>query len=1115
MYENIFRLKFSCRGNMLNINSKVMKQTIQKLIRNMIKMKFMCLVITLTCTNLNAEVWSQAKKIDLQLGDVNLETLFDQVQKRTNLRFIFNHEDVRGYTVNANLKGKTVTEILDVALAGKPLKYECLAGHIVISPKEVTQDQKPQTVILKGTVLDKNKEPLPGVTVLLKGTTVGVATDGNGEFEFPAPKSNNVVLVFSFVGMKTTEFKVVKGKPIVVTMEEDVNAMDEVVVNGIYTAAKNSYTGSVTTISQEDILQISQTNLFKALTTLVPGMRIIENNEQGSNPNNIPELLIRGTTSVATSGELGLNTPLIIVDGVETSMERLYDMDIFEIERVDVLKDASATAIYGDRAANGVIVVERKKVTDSKLRLRYNFVPDIQFADVSSFDLCDPAQKLELERRWGLYDDKTGLAEKDYYEKMERISRGVNTDWKSIPLRNSWSHSHSLTATGRGGGLDYSVSLRYSNKFGVMRGDYRRNYGVAFYFSYHWRDKLTVSYRSDFYKTDTKDSPYGSFSQWVGMNPYDSPYDEYGELIPRLSFNAANPMYNATTGSFFTSKMKSFLNSVSVRWDILKGFFVTATANLGIDDYRMDDYISALHTSSLDNANITQRGMYTIEGNEGWNWSAQGNITYTHAFDEEGTVLTTNLGGNLKQRNIDTWGMQGEGFLKPNMNYISFAQQYLSNSKPSGGNVYSASVSAFGNLNFIWKNRYYFDASYRTSANSALGDNERWRPYWSFGIGWNMHNEEFIKKLGWVSSLRLRGSVGYVGSGNFDGNLTNVIYTYAANYITGLSAIPSSMGNPDLKAQRTLSWNTGLTLELMDSRFEVNFDWYKQISKDLLLPIGVPVSTGASTVQANLGESENYGYELALSALIIKNQEYLWRVSANTHHTINKLTKISNALVKQNSLNMKEGGIAPKVQFEEGESTTAIFAVPSLGINPANGEEIFIRRDGTLTNSYHVEDKVSMGDKTPKLEGSLYTAFAYRNLSISLAFDYTLGGYIYNSTRAAKVENINIYKNVDVRAFTDRWVKPGDVVAYPIAHRDQQKQSMHTSRFVEKRNEIHLGSLNISYNLPVNWVKKIGLKRLAVGVGFTDLFRISTVKFERGTSYPYMHAYNFMISPTF
>ena len=1053
----------------------------------------------------------------LNVEQVSLQEVFKMLTKQTGCEFVYSNNELnvlRKVTLNA--EHVALNDVLASVLKGSGLWYRMEDKVVVISPKISQPVEEQKSVVIKGTVLDKNREPLPGVTVLLKGTTVGVATDSKGDFSFPVPQTeNNIVLVFSFVGMESQEVKVVKGKPVVVVMKESSNDMDEVVVNGIYTAAKNSYTGSVTSISQEDILQVSQTNLFKALTTLVPGMRIIENNEQGSNPNNIPELLIRGTTSVATNGELGLNTPLIIVDGVETSLQQLYDMDIFEIERVDVLKDASATAIYGDRAANGVIVVERKKVKDSKLRLRYNFVPDIQFADVSSFDLCDPAEKLELEKRWGVYEDVTGKLQQEYYRKLEQINRGVNTDWKSIPLRNSWSHSHSLTATGRGGGLDYSVTLRYSNKFGVMKGDYRRNYGIGFYFSYHWKDKITASFRSDFYKTDTKNSPYGSFSQWVGMNPYDSPYDEYGELIPKLSFDMPNPMYNATTGSFFKSRMKQFANTLSLRWDILKGFFVTATGNLSIDDSRMDDYVSSLHTSSLDKASPSQRGLYSLDGSEGWNWSAQANVTYSHAFDERGTILTLNVGGNLRQRSTDTWAMVGEGFLKPNMNYISFAQKYLEGSKPTGGNIYASSVSAFGNLNFIWRNRYYMDASYRSSANSALGDNERWRPYWSFGIGWNLHNENFLKDLGWVSLFRLRGSVGYVGSGNFDGNLTNVIYTYAGNYVTGLGALPGLLGNPNLKAQRTLSINAGLTLEALNDRFEVTFDWYKQITKDCLMPIGIPVSTGASQVQANLGEQENYGYELAISGLIIKTQDWLWRLSANTHHTINKLTKISNSLMKQNVENMQAEGMAPKVQFVEGESTTSIFAVPSWGINPANGEEIFVRPDGNITNVYHVEDKVALGDKTPKLEGSIYTALAYRGLSVSMSFDYTVGGYIYNETRAAKVENINIYRNVDRRAFTERWVKPGDVVPYPIGRLEQQKRAVHSSRFVEKRNELHMSSLNISYDLPPRWVRKIGLKRLAVGVGFNDIFRLSTVKFERGTSYPYMHSYNFMISPTF
>ena len=239
----------------------------------------------------------------------------------------------------------------------------------------------------------------------------------------------------------------------------------------------------------------------------------------------------------------------------------------------------------------------------------------------------------------------------------------------------------------------------------------------------------------------------------------------------------------------------------------------------------------------------------------------------------------------------------------------------------------------------------------------------------------------------------------------------------------------------------------------------------------------------------------------------------MWRITWNTKHTVNRLTKISNSLKKQNEEAMNEKGLVPAVQFQEGESQSVIYAVKSWGINPATGEEIFVKKDGSITNIYDVKDKVPLGDKTPKLEGSFYTILSWTNISVNAVLTYTLGGWIYNSSRATKVENIDPTQNVDVRAFTERWVKPGDVVAYPKG--DLNNQSVHSSRFVEKRNEIYLSAVNFSYALPVKWVKKLGMKRLALGIGISDILRLSTVRYERGTSYPYMRGFNFMISPTF
>lgn len=1056
------------------------------------------------------------KIISINLKEVSVLQALHEINRLSGNQVTFMEAVVKNEKKKITLSRKNVLvlEVVKACLEGTGLTCtQRENGKIFVSQQQVVKEK---SRIVKGSVLDHNQEPLPGVTVVIKGTATGVATDVNGTFEIvvPAISTSTTVLVFSCIGMKNVEVEVKNDKPVNVTMEEAVNEVEEVVVNGIYTAAKNSYTGSASSVKSEDILAVSQTNVLKALSTLVPGLRIIENNEQGSNPNHIPEIIIRGATSISTEGEYGLNAPLIIVDGVETSLQMLYDMDIFEIDRVDVLKDASATAIYGDKAANGVIVVTRKRVEDSKLKARYNFIPNFGLPDVSSYNLCNAAEKLELERLWGKYEDPQGEKELTYNERLKRVTSGVNTDWKSIPLRNSWSQSHSVAVTGRGGGLDYSINAYYGDTHGVMKGDYRRNYGLSFYFSYNYKGKMTLTFNSDIRKTDSKDSPYGSFSDWVVLNPYDSPYDENGELIPLLSYDMANPMYNATTGSFSTSKSKSIGNNLTCRWNIAKNLIFNLSGNLSLNDSRGDTYLSSKHTSSLVSVQAkAKRGTYTVNGAEGTSWALQGSLSYSLPFDEQGTILTLNGGGKLDQRDSESFYFTAIGFLKPTMSDINFANAYDSG-KPGGVNSYSASVALFGNMNFIFKNRYFVDASFRTSASSYLGSNNQWSPYWSLGFGWNVHNESFVKNgLSWITTLRLRASTGFVGSGNFSGNMAQTIYTYSENYITGLGAVPSQLGNPDLKAQRTLSMNGGCSLDILDGLLQVNMDFYRQKTKDALVPIGLPLSSGAETVQANLGETLNWGYELSVSARLVKTKDWQWRLTVNTHHTENKLLKISNALDQKNKENMQDKGIIPKVQYRENESMDAIYAVRSLGINPADGYEIFLTKDGVPTYTYNVEDMVALGDTKPWFEGSSTTSIVWKNISVGAAFSYTFGGYIYNSTRAAKVENIDVTKNVDRRAYTERWQKPGDVVAYRRAYTGSS--SVKTERYVEKKNEVYLSSLSISYTVPQSLVRKIGLKRLSLGVTFGDVLRLSTVRYERGTSYPYMRSFNLRINPTF
>lgn len=1081
-------------------------------------MKMLCLFMVLGMSTVSARTYSQVR-LSMSLKNATLAQVFKEISKASGYEFIYSSNELKECEqVNVDVWDEKLESILASCLQGTKLWYVIEDNIIVISPKvDRPDDPELKGIKVKGTVKSEKGETLPGVNVVIKGTTIGVTTNEKGIFEITLPDRKDIVLCFSFMGLEPQEVSVKGNQTINVLMKEQINAMDEVVVNGLFTQSKNSYTGSVSTVTGEDILKISQTNLFQALSMLTPGLRIVENNEQGSNPNNIPEIIIRGTTSIASQGELGLNRPLIMLDGVEITMEQLYDIDIFEIDRVDVLKDASATAMYGDKAANGVIVVQRKRVRDSKLRLRYNFVPTVQFPDVSSFNMCNAEQKLELERLYGLYDKSDGSGEVDYNERLKRVHSGINTDWMSKPLRNSWSFNHSLNMSGRGGGMDYSVALRYGDTRGVMKGDYRQNYGVNFYFNYLIAQKLNVNFRSDWTRTDAKDSPYGSFSDFSILNPYDVPKDEDGEWNKTLSYGYRNPLYDATTGSFSKRMSKSFSNTISLRWDVVKNLYATGSFNYALNDGQSDIFKSPTSSSWALTEEASQKGSYSISSNQGNNWSINYALNYSKFFGKEQTsVLSLHAGGTTTKNKSYSYSFMGIGFLKPEFDDLSFSISYKDEDRPNGSESVSTSVGWYANLNFIYDNRYFVDGSFRTSGASTYGTDHLYSPYWSVGLGWNAQNEDFLKNT-IVNLLRFRGSLGYVGSGNFGGVKPVTIYKYSPDnvYYSGMGANPISMGNNQLKSQRTMSWNGGVNLEILEGRLGINLDYYKQVSKDLLLSISLPPSSGIASVTDNLGESENWGVEWSVSAQVIKKQDMYWRISVNGHHTENKIKKITDALKRQNKENQEASidQVAPKIQLEEGESSDAIYAVRSLGIDPASGKEIFIKKNGDYTFDYDPQDKVAMGTTVPTMEGSLTTSFAWRNFSVNAAFSYTWGGWVYNSTRASKVENIEPKRNVDVRAFTERWHKAGDLVSY--AGYKNSNSYVHTERFVEKKNELYLSSLGFNYDMNPKWVQKIGLKKLMLGVTFTDVCRLSTVKYERGTTYPYMRGFNFTVSPTF
>ena len=990
----------------------------------------------------------------------------------------------------------------------------------------VVNDGKVKSNSISGVVYSADdNEPLIGAQVRIVGANVVTITDVNGRFSFKSVELKKQKLQVSYIGMETQT--VTAGHEMKVVLKRDSKTLSDVVVNGYFTRKKQTFTGAAKTVTSDEIMKVAPNNILQTLATLDPSLNIAQNNAAGSNPNAVPDLVIRSTTSLSTSNEVGLNAPLIVIDGVEQSLQALYDMDINDIERVDILKDASATALYGENAANGVIVIERKRVSQSPVRIRYTVTPQLSFADLSSYDYCNAAQKLELEKRAGLYKSETGKLDESYFEKLALVTSGIDTDWKSKPVRNSFSHNHSLSISGRGSGLDYNVNANYQNTQGVMKDDGRTRYGMNVYLSYTAINNLVITLRASHDQLNTNSSKYGSFSSYLECNPYDSPYDQYGNLRSELSYEMNNPLYEASLSSFDKSQSRTQQVSLDVRYNIKPNFFITAQGSYNTSRGTSDVFRSPDSHDFKNVTNISQKGKYTLGNTGSDQWAAKLVGNYIHNFDNDGTMLTLNLGGEIKRSKSTSSTLVATGFLSDEQNDIAYATTYPDGGKPSGSEDLSASLGGFLAANFMWKNRYVLDGSYRVSGSSKFGSDHRYAPFWSVGAGWNIHNEEFAKKLGWINTLRLRGSYGYTGSVKFSSYQAVTTYKYNSDYLsyTGVGAIPMGMANPDLKWQTTKKLNVGITSSLFGDRLNVNFDVYNEKTTDMLIDRSLPPSSGTTSVKANLGSQTSNGIEFSLWGKIIKTRDWEWSLSVNGLHSKTTINNISDAMKRMNEQNASgftssDGSTniassSPLFQYREGESPSAIYAVRSAGIDPATGNEIFIKKDGSYTYKYDSKDQVSCGDTNPTLQGSISSMLQYKNFSLTASFSYRFGGEMYNSTRALKVENINPRKNCDVRAFTDRWTNVGDVKPYIDIAKATGNTSVYTDRFVEKDDELWLSSLYLQYNVPMTFLKKLHIQKMYLGIGTEDLFRITSAKYERGTSYPFSRSINMSASLTF
>lgn len=1097
------------------------------------------------------------KEIKMEVKNEPLPDVLKKLEKVSGYKMLFVYDEISRFNVTCKIRAKSIDQALKQVIGNRPIHFSIERQYITISVKEdvkrMAQAAQPvrqrssSTVVLQGRVVDNSNEALPGVNISIEGTSIGTVSASDGSFILQLNRGRWVNILFSFVGLKNVEygFKCSEdARGIIIKMVENSSQLNEVVVTGMFNKRRESYTGAASTVTKEQLKAAGNTNLLSTLANIDPSFNIVQNDLVGSDPNKLPNVTMRGSTSLNndvktlqsnSNNKTSSNLPLFIMDGFEISLERMNDLDENQVESITLLKDASATALYGTRGANGVVVITTKKPEPGRLRVTYKGTMIFEVPDLTGYNLMNSSEKLHFEQLAGLYTnnqypvDQQGLYDL-YNARRTEVERGVDTYWIKYPIHTGIGNKHSLRIEGGDDIFRYAGNISYNNTVGAMKGSSRNTFTGGVFLSYKYKN-LTFQNDLQITSNKAKNSPYGSFSDYASINSYFTPYDDNDNIKKMLENSVSysgigktntvyNPLYDALLPQKDESTYSTIQNNFSIEWYLLPELFFRGQLGITSTKNRSDVYVSAENTAFDDYAvsDYGRKGTYTYGTGNYSEYELSLTANYSKTFNKKHAVYV-GLGYELSEAKDENYSVKAEGITNSNLAFLGAATAYYLGSTPTGTETTVRRVGLTANFNYTFNQCYFLDGTAKTEGSSQFGKDKRFAPFWSLGAGWNIHNEKFLQNSEVINVARLRLSYGTSGSQSFSPYQALTSYQtingYNYNGYYGVSLM--GIGNSDLKWQITKQSNFGIDLEFLKRRFTISFDYYNKLTDDLLSDVNLPTASGFSSYKANVGQVENKGFEVSANVYVIRNtkKNFYWSIGGTMIHNVNKIKKISNYLEYLNSLMQDSKSVNPSFMYKEGESLNTIFAVKSMGIDPSNGKEIYVKKDGTMTYIWDSKDKVACGIGEPKFLGTFNTRIRYKGWMLNAIFSYRFGGQQYNSTLVSKVENIYPYNNADRRALYDRWSPENPNTNFKAI--TDFTTTYATSRFVQDENTLKCSSLSLNYEVPAEWMRKIGLplQYLNIGGYAEDLFYLSTIKQERGTSYPYSRSFTFSLTARF
>lgn len=1036
---------------------------------------------------------SQNAKVSIRMNNVKLDKILNEIENQTDYLFIYNNQVDINKITSVKVKNEAVAQVLDRIMSGTGINYELEGTHIILTTeaiKDLHAQQQAKTVT--GTVTDVSGEPIIGANIRIKGTTTGTITDIDGNFSIKAEPQS--VIEVSYIGYLTQETVINNQKSIRFLLKEDTKTLDEVVVIGYGVQKKADLTGSVANINTEKLNTQSNANIGQALQGKIAGVDIVS---QGGAPGSGTRIMVRGI------GTLNNASPLYIVDGMY--MNSIDHINPNDIASIDVLKDASSAAIYGSRAANGVIIVTTKEGSNTEGKPIIDLSVNLGISTASKFlDMLDAKGWAEVTTIARQAIGKPAL------DMATDLANKPDNDWQDIMFRPALMQNYNLSVKGGGKYSTYYTGLGYFNQDGIVKGTNYQRYNIQSKNDYKRGifsagTNLIISFSHD--KPLHQELRGGMIGTILQSVPTLEKYDDtreggyggtYGDVV-----NIPHPLaiIDDNIMDRYNENVKIFAN-LYAQIELFKGlkYKLNLTPDFSFERYKnyLNKYDFGLATNSITQLTERQRRRRNI--------LVENLLTFDRTFGEHKiSALAGYTYQDSRFRHIQAYG---EG-LPQGLEEIDAATTNRSN---EGNSWRSVLTSILGRVFYSYQNKYLFTATIRRDGSSKFGKNNRYGYFPSFSLGWNVAEEKFMENVHWLDQLKLRGGYGVLGNQEIDNYQYSSTITTGINYPDGnggllQGAFPKNFANPDIKWEETAMTNVGIDFMAFNNRLSLTADYYVKNTKDILLTVPIPISSGgANDPIRNAGKIRNNGFEFNLGWMDQPNPDISYGINLIGSFNKNKVIAMGSesGSIKGGSTNQNIttsetkagypiGGywlISTAGYFNSQEEVDA-YAKDGKKIQPAAepGDIKFVdaNNDGVIND----DDRVFQGSPFPDFTFALNGNMRYKNFDLSIGLQGVLGNKIYNATRQT-LEDVTKGSNF-LASCLDYWTPENKNASHPRLTWDDPNRNTRaeSDRYLENGSYLRLRSVQLGYTFPQTWFKG-AIQHARVYINAENLFTITS-----------------------